>query len=68
MALDVADEKRGRYLPALKYRWLTPLYDPVLRRVFREDVMRARLVEQVAPHPGQRVLDRGCGTGTLRLS
>ena len=67
MAVDFADGKRGRYLPALKYRWLTPLYDPVLRWVFREDVMKARLVEQIAPLPGQRVLDLGCGTGTLTV-
>ena len=67
MAVDFADGKRGRYLPALKYRWLTPFYDPVLRRLFREDVMKARLVEQVALRPGQRVLDLGCGTGTLTV-
>ncbi len=65
MAVDFADGKRRRYLPALKYRWLTPLYDPVLRWLFREDVMKTRLVEDVVLLPGQRALDLGCGTGTL---
>lgn len=60
-------EPRGRYLHALKYRWLTPLYDPVLRWAFREAAFKGRLVEQVGLRPGQRLLDLGCGTGTLAI-
>jgi len=67
MKLDGVSQNRTRYLPALKYRWLTPLYDPVLRWAFREDVMKARLVAKAAVQPGERVLDLGCGTGTLTI-
>ncbi|GAA3267921.1 hypothetical protein GCM10020218_006520 [Dactylosporangium vinaceum] len=52
------------YLPAMGLRWLLPLYDPFCRlagvaRVHRELIERAEL------RPGQRVLEIGCGTGTL---
>lgn len=67
MSVGHASEDRRAYLPALKYRWLTPLYDPVLRFAFREDAMKDRLVAQIDLRPGQRVLDIGCGTGTLAI-
>ena len=35
-----------RYIPALRYDWLTPLYDPILRWTLRETVFKRRLVEQ----------------------
>lgn len=64
MALEPTEE---RYLPALKFRWLTPLYDPVLRWAFRERTMKTRLVQQVHLQAGERVVDLGCGTGTLAV-
>lgn len=57
----------GSYLPALRFRVLTPLYDPVIRLTTREDRFKELLVEQAAVAAGQRVLDLGCGTGTLAL-
>jgi len=56
-----------RYIPALRYRLLTPLYDPVLKFVMREETFKHRLVERVQLLPGQHVLDLGCGTGTLTV-
>ncbi len=67
MASDQIRDAEGRYVPALKYRWLTSVYDPVLRWLFREDVMKSQLVAQAAIRPGDRVLDLGCGTGTLTI-
>jgi ubiquinone/menaquinone biosynthesis C-methylase UbiE len=59
-------ESRG-YLPALRFPALTRLYDPVIRFTTREGRFKELLVEQAAPAPGQRILDLGCGTGTLAI-
>jgi ubiquinone/menaquinone biosynthesis C-methylase UbiE len=58
---------KGRYIPALSFRWLTPIYDPLLKWGMREETFKQRLIERAGIHPGQRVLDLGCGTGTLTL-
>lgn len=55
------------FLPALSFRVLTPLYDPVLRWTMREDAFRERLVRQADIQASDRVLDLGCGTGSLAL-
>jgi ubiquinone/menaquinone biosynthesis C-methylase UbiE len=57
----------GRYLPALRFGWLTPLYDPILHAVMREETFKRRLIAQADLGGGRRVLDLGCGTGTLTL-
>lgn len=56
-----------RYIPALSFRWLTPLYDPLLKWGMREETFKRQLIAQAAFRPGQRVLDLGCGTGTLTI-
>lgn len=54
-------------IPALRYRWLTPAYDLVVRLTTRESSFKAVLAAQlVLPREG-RVLDLGCGTATLTL-
>lgn len=55
------------YIPALRFHRLTPLYDPLLRWGMREAGFKHYLVTQMALRPGMRVLDLGCGTGTLTL-
>jgi SAM-dependent methyltransferase len=55
------------FIPASGSRWLTAFYDPVLALVLRERTWKAALVEQIAPQPGQRILDLGCGAGTLAV-
>lgn len=56
-----------RFIPALRFRALTRFYDPLLALVLREAAWKAKLVDQVAAGPGTRVLDLGCGTGTLTV-
>lgn len=55
------------FIPSLHFHRLTPLYDPLARWLLRDAELKQRLVTQVAPQPGMRVLDLGCGTGTLTL-
>jgi ubiquinone/menaquinone biosynthesis C-methylase UbiE len=55
------------FVPALRFGWLTRLYDPVIRATMREDEFRGELVSRVAAGAGSSldVLDIGCGTGSL---
>src|SRR6266568_6668724 len=55
------------YIPALKYRWLTRFYDPVVRVTTREATFKAALLQQANLQDGYRILDLGCGTGTLAM-
>jgi len=60
-------KNRNAYIPALRYDWLTPLYDPLIRGTLRESTFKRQLVKQARLEGGRRVLDLGCGTGTLAL-
>jgi ubiquinone/menaquinone biosynthesis C-methylase UbiE len=55
-----------KYIPALRFEWLTPLYDPVML-LMRESTFKRSLVEQANIKNGYRVLDLGCGTATLTI-
>ena len=56
-----------RFVPALSFDALTPLYDTLVALTMRERAFRQRLLEQTELAPRQRVLDIGCGTGTFAL-
>lgn len=56
------------YTPPLGYAFLTPVYDAAIGFLTREHLWRRRLVEQIGPRPGDRIVDVGCGTGTLALA
>lgn len=55
------------YVRALRFRSLTRFYDRVLGATMKEEKFKRLLVEQARILPGQRVLDLGCGTGTLTI-
>ena len=55
------------YIPALGIRALTPFYDLIQRWVVRDTRFKSRLIEQAGIQAGDRVLDLGCGTGTLAI-
>ena len=57
----------SKYIPAFRFEWLTPLYDPLLKWVMKEETFKRKLIEQAGIQPGMKVLDVGCGTGTLTL-
>lgn len=57
----------SRYVPALRFRWLTPAYDAVVRMTTRERTVKLALIEQACLQPGTDVLDLACGTGTLAI-
>jgi len=55
------------YVPALRFRLLTPLYDRVTDLALLGRPVREELVSGAGIRPGHRVLDFGCGTGALSL-
>ena len=55
------------YIPALRFNWLTPIYDPLVKLTTRENAFKNALVEQSNVKEGQSVLDLACGTGTLAI-
>jgi ubiquinone/menaquinone biosynthesis C-methylase UbiE len=55
------------YIPALKYDWLTKMYDPVLQLTMPERKFKSALIRQMEIKPNDRVLDFGCGSLTLSI-
>ncbi len=62
----MASSERG-FVPAAGHDWLLPLYDPLWRLLGSERTTKGQLIEQAGLRPGHRVLDLGCGTGTLSV-
>lgn len=58
---------QATYLAPLRFRGLTRFYDALMRWTLRESRWRPALVAQTHCAPGERVLDLGCGTGTLTV-
>lgn len=59
--------KKEDFVPALKYRFLTGWFDALIGATTREGKIRRTVVELARICPKCRVLDVGCGTGTLAL-
>ena len=58
----IGDQKE--FLPAAGHDLLLPLYDPLVS-LLGGDRARQEVINQARIEGGQRVLDIGCGTGTL---
>jgi SAM-dependent methyltransferase len=52
------------YLPAAGHDWALPLYDPFVKLLGGEPT-RLALIEQAAIRPHHRILEIGCGTGSV---
>jgi ubiquinone/menaquinone biosynthesis C-methylase UbiE len=59
-------ESHRHFLPAAGRDLFLPLYDP-LTKLLGGDRARQTLIDQASFEPGRKVLDVGCGTGTLLL-
>jgi ubiquinone/menaquinone biosynthesis C-methylase UbiE len=55
------------FIPAAGRHWRLPLYDPFVTLV-GGDRARRELIEQAHIRAGQRLLDVGCGTGSLEVA
>lgn len=62
-----ADRNERDFLPALRFRSLTPAFDSVVRVTSRERHVKEALLDAAAVTGGEHVLDLGAGTGTLAL-
>lgn len=56
---------KNKFIPALRFRWLTPLYDWLVRKTSKETLFKQKLVEQARLSGKEIILDVGCGTATL---
>ena len=59
-------ESSRTYLPAAGHDRSLPFYDPIVK-LLGGDRARKALLDQASLRPGHRVLDIGCGTGTLAI-
>lgn len=53
------------FTPALGFAWATKMYDAVMIATMREVELRRRTAALVDRVEGQRILELGCGTGSL---
>ena len=61
------DVNKQKYIPALSFNLLTPLYDLFVKWFMPESEFKNHLIRQANIQTGQSVLDVGCGTGTLAI-
>ena len=64
MTFEMVDHRQRHFLPAAGHDLFLPLYDPLVS-LMGGDRARKELIAQAKLQPNHRVLDVGCGTGTL---
>lgn len=57
----------ANYIPALRFRWLTPLYDFLIGITMPEKKIKQELITSAHIQTNDNMLDFGCGTGTLTI-
>ena len=57
----------ARFVPALRFAWLTDAYDFFLSLTFPERKIKQSLIDQMSLNGSETILDFGCGTGTLAI-
>ncbi len=58
---------KNDFIPALSTDWLTPFYDRVIESMGWGRALKRRVLQDIHLTAGERLLDIGCGTGTLLL-
>ncbi len=58
---------KSKYVPALRFRALTRLYDPLVRFTLKDTKIKSMIAERLEVQGGMRVVDIGCGPGTLAI-
>lgn len=59
--------EKKEFIPALRFDWLTKIYDPLIQATMPEDKFKNALIEQASIKQNDYVLDFGCGSLTLSL-
>ena len=57
---------KTKFIPALRFKWLTPLYDFLIGMTMPEMKIKRYLIEAASIND-TTILDFGCGTGTLTI-
>ena len=60
-------KEKKDFIPALRYDWLTKIYDPIVRYTMPEEKFKKALITQANIKGNDYVLDFGCGSLTLSL-
>lgn len=59
--------KSTKYIPALRFNWLTRFYDSLISKFLRENKWKELLIFEIANLNPEKILDVGCGTATLTI-
>ncbi|RTL60013.1 MAG: methyltransferase domain-containing protein [Sphingobacteriales bacterium] len=59
--------EQKKFIPALRFKWLTPLYDFLISITMPEKKIKRALIKAANVSAKGKILDFGCGTGTLTI-